>query len=97
MPTMVLDLPALLEPCHKRWTRSEYEKLFAGGAIVEYWVLDIACRRMIVDRSPQLGSNARVGGYAPEENAELPAGPEAHLVSGRCVYRVNSCALSSHL
>jgi hypothetical protein len=73
MPTMVLDLPALLEPCHKRWTRSEYEKLFAGGAIVEYWVLDIACRRMIVDRSPQLGSYAWVGGHAPEENVELPA------------------------
>jgi len=57
--------------------------LYARAGIVEYWVLDIAARRMIVHRDPHAGRYASVTAYSSEEWVSPLAAPASSLqVSG---------------
>ena len=51
--------------------------LYARAGIVEYWVLDIAGRRMIVHRDPRAGRYASVTPYGSEERVSPLAAPES--------------------
>jgi Uma2 family endonuclease len=53
--------------------------LYARAGIVEYWVLDIPGRRMIVHRDPQAGRYASVAAYTGEESVAPLAAPESYL------------------
>jgi hypothetical protein len=55
--------------------------LYARAAIVEYWVLDVSGRRMIVHRDPQpaLGRYASVVAYGAEESVAPLAAPASLL------------------
>ena len=53
--------------------------LYARAGIVEYWVLDVAGRRMIVHRDPQAGGYASVVAYGVEEGVAPLAAPESWL------------------
>jgi Uma2 family endonuclease len=58
--------------------------LYARAGIVEYWVLDVAGRRMIVHREPQQdGRYASVVAYGADESVAPLAAPGSHFrVSG---------------
>jgi Uma2 family endonuclease len=60
--------------------------LYARAGIVEYWVLDIPGRRMIVHRDPQAGRYASVVAYAAEESVAPLAAPDSR-------FRVNDAFL----
>ncbi len=52
--------------------------LYARAGIVEYWVLDVGGRRLIVHRNPQLGKYTTVEAYSESESVSpLAAPPEA--------------------
>jgi Uma2 family endonuclease len=53
--------------------------LYARAGIVEYWVLDVSGRRMIVHRDPQGGAYASVVAYGAEESVAPLAAPDSHL------------------
>lgn len=53
--------------------------LYARAGIVEYWVLDIAGRRMIVHRDPQMGRYSYVAAYGGEESVAPLAAPESYF------------------
>jgi Uma2 family endonuclease len=53
--------------------------LYARAQIVEYWVLDIAGRRLIVHRNPEAGRYTSVVAYGAEETASPLAAPESCL------------------
>jgi Uma2 family endonuclease len=55
--------------------------LYARAGIVEYWVLDVSGRRMIVHRDPQpgLGRYASVVAYSAEESVAPLAAPASLL------------------
>ena len=53
--------------------------LYARAGIVEYWVLDIGGRRMIVHRDPQMGRYAYVAAYGGEESVAPLAAPESYF------------------
>lgn len=53
--------------------------LYARAAIVEYWVLDVAGRRLIVHRDPQAGRYVSVAAYGEEESVAPLAAPESLL------------------
>jgi Uma2 family endonuclease len=53
--------------------------LYARAGIVEYWVLDIPGRRMIVHRDPREGQYASVVAYSAEESIAPLAAPESPL------------------
>ncbi|HXB69229.1 MAG TPA: Uma2 family endonuclease [Candidatus Acidoferrales bacterium] len=53
--------------------------LYARARIVEYWVLDVSGRRMIVHRYPQDGRYASVVAYGAEESVAPLAAPDSHL------------------
>ncbi len=53
--------------------------LYARAGIVEYWVLDVAGRRMIVHRDPQKGRYASVTAYGNEESVAPLAAPESRF------------------
>ena len=53
--------------------------LYARAAIAEYWVLDVAGRRMIVDRDPQVGRYASIAASGSEESVAPLAAPESLL------------------
>lgn len=54
-------------------------RLHARAAIVEYWVLDIAGRRMIVHRDPRDGRYQSVVAYAEDERVASLATPQSEL------------------
>jgi Uma2 family endonuclease len=56
--------------------------LYARAGIVEYWVLDVAGRRMIVHRYPQGGTYASVVAYCADESVAPLAAPDSHLRVG---------------
>jgi Uma2 family endonuclease len=56
--------------------------LYARAGIAEYWVLDIAGRRMIVHREPRGGRYMWVVGYGEDEKLSCLATPEAELRVG---------------
>jgi Uma2 family endonuclease len=51
--------------------------LYARAGIVEYWVLDVSGRRLIVHRDPQLGKYATVLVYSEQEAVAPLAAPHA--------------------
>jgi Uma2 family endonuclease len=51
--------------------------LYARAGIVEYWVLDVTHRRMIVHREPQAGRYASVVAYEAEESVAPLAAPDS--------------------
>jgi len=53
--------------------------LYARAGIVEYWVPDVAGRRLIVHRDPQAGKYASVAAYSEEESVAPLAAPESLL------------------
>jgi Uma2 family endonuclease len=53
--------------------------LYARASIVEYWVLDIPRRRMIVHRNPESGRYASVVAYNTDESVSPTACPGAVL------------------
>ena len=56
--------------------------LYARAGIIEYWVLDIAGRRMIVHRDPEAGRYASVAAYGVEESVSPLAAPDSRLRVG---------------
>src|SRR5437867_7416078 len=56
--------------------------LYARAGIVEYWVLDIAGRRMIVHRDPEAGRYTSVAAYGVEESVSPLAAPDSRLRVG---------------
>lgn len=53
--------------------------LYARAAIVEYWVLDVPRRRLIVHRDPQFGKYASIMVYSERETVAPLAAPEAEF------------------
>jgi Uma2 family endonuclease len=51
--------------------------LYARAGIAEYWVLDIAGRRMIVHRNPQAGTYVSVAAYNEDESVAPLAAPDS--------------------
>ena len=56
--------------------------LYARAGIVEYWVLDINGRRMVVHREPEAGVYRSVIAYGEEESVTPLAAPSAALRVG---------------
>ena len=56
--------------------------LYARAGIVEYWVLDINARRMVVHREPEAGVYRSVIAYGEEESVTPLAAPSAALRVG---------------
>lgn len=54
-------------------------KLYARAAIVEYWVLDIPGKRLIVHRNPEKGQYRSVIAYEAQEEVAPLAAPEARF------------------
>jgi Uma2 family endonuclease len=50
--------------------------LYARAGIVEYWVLDIPARRIIVHRDPREGRYQSVTAYSEQERVSPLAAPE---------------------
>jgi Uma2 family endonuclease len=53
--------------------------LYARAGVPEYWVLDVAGRRLLVHRNPQSGTYADVAAYSEHESVSPLAAPEAHF------------------
>jgi Uma2 family endonuclease len=53
--------------------------LYARAAIAEYWVLDVAGRRLIVHRSPVSGTYTSVAAYSENEVVSPLAAPSAQF------------------
>lgn len=53
--------------------------LYARAAIIEYWVLDVAGRRLLVHRTPRSGTYADVAAYSEQESASPLAAPHAQF------------------
>jgi Uma2 family endonuclease len=53
--------------------------LYARARIVEYWVLDVTGRRLIVHRNPVAGQYESVVGYGEQETIAPLAAPHAEL------------------
>ncbi|MGO4884075.1 MAG: Uma2 family endonuclease [Bryobacteraceae bacterium] len=53
--------------------------LYARAGVVEYWVLDVAGRRLVVHRNPQSGAYADVAAYSEHETVSPLAAPQASL------------------
>lgn len=54
-------------------------KLYARAAIMEYWVLDIPGKRLVVHREPEEGRYRRVVAYEAQEEVVPLAAPEARF------------------
>src|SRR2546427_1819620 len=50
--------------------------LYARAQIVEYWVLDVAARRLIVHRDPKSGGFASIVAYGEHESGAPPSAPQ---------------------
>ena len=54
--------------------------LYARAGIVEYWVLDVAGRKLFVHREPQLGKYQPVTEYSEQESVAPLAAPQAQFL-----------------
>jgi Uma2 family endonuclease len=54
-------------------------ELYARAGIVEYWVVDVAARRLIVHRDPREGLYRAVTAYAEQESVAPLAAPHSAL------------------
>ena len=52
-------------------------RLYARAGIIEYWVLDVSGRRLIVHREPQFGKYAAVLNYNDQESVAPLTAPHA--------------------
>ena len=57
-------------------------RLYARARIVEYWVVDIPGRRIIVHRDPQEGQYRSVIAYAEQESVKPLASPDSEFPVG---------------
>jgi len=57
-------------------------RLYARSGIVEYWVLDVAGRRLIVHRDPVDGQYQSVIAFSEEERVATLAAPEQDIRVG---------------
>ena len=62
--------------------RSTKARLYARARIVEYWVVDIPGRRIIVHRDPPEGQYRSVIAYAEQESVRPLASPESEFPVG---------------
>ena len=53
--------------------------LYARAGIVEYWVLDVAGRRLIVHRDPQQGGYSSIVEFTAQESVAPLAAPQANF------------------
>jgi Uma2 family endonuclease len=53
--------------------------LYARAGVPEYWVLDVAGRRLLVHRNPQAGTYADVAAYSEHESVSPLAAPQAQF------------------
>ena len=53
--------------------------LYARAGITEYWVLDVAGRRLLVHREPRSGHYASVVAYSEEESVAPLAAPQKNF------------------
>jgi Uma2 family endonuclease len=53
--------------------------LYARAGVPEYWVLDVAGRRLLVHRNPQSGTYADVAAYSEQESVSPLAAPQAQF------------------
>jgi Uma2 family endonuclease len=56
--------------------------LYARAGVIEYGVLDVAGRRLLVHRAPRSGSYADVAAYSEHESVSPPAAPQAQFRVG---------------
>ena len=56
--------------------------LFARAGIIEYWVMDVGARRIVVHRGPEAGRYSQVAAYGDSESVAPLAAPESALVVG---------------
>jgi Uma2 family endonuclease len=56
--------------------------LYARAGIVEYWVLDVTGRRLIVYREPEPGGYSRVVAYSESEKVAPLTSPQSELLVG---------------
>jgi Uma2 family endonuclease len=56
--------------------------LYARAGIVEYWVLDVTGRRLIVYREPESGAYRRVVAYSESEEVAPHTSPQSELLAG---------------
>jgi len=75
------DLHLVVEIAHSTLSFDLRTKaaLYARAGIVEYWVLDIPGRRMIVHRNPEGGRYTSVIGYSEDESVACLAAPASAL------------------
>ena len=57
-------------------------RLYARAGIADYWVVDVAGRRLFVHRAPAEGRYAEVASYAEDETAAPLAAPSANVRVG---------------
>jgi Uma2 family endonuclease len=53
--------------------------LYARAGVIEYWVLDVTGRRLLVHRNPQSGTYAEVAAYSEHESVSPLAAPQAQF------------------
>jgi Uma2 family endonuclease len=53
--------------------------LYARAGVIEYWVLDVAGRRLLVHRNPRSGVYADVAAYSEQESVSPLAAPQAQF------------------
>jgi Uma2 family endonuclease len=53
--------------------------LYARAGIVEYWVIDVTGRRLLVHRNPQSGTYMDVAAYSEHESVSPLAAPQAQF------------------
>jgi Uma2 family endonuclease len=53
--------------------------LYARAGVPEYWVLDVAGRRLLVHRNPQSGRYTDVAAYSEQESVSPLAAPQAQF------------------
>jgi Uma2 family endonuclease len=78
------DLHLVVEVAHTtlRFDLTTKAALYARAGIVDYWVLDVAGKRMIVHRDPQRGLYSSVLAFGQQEIVAPLAAPEAELRVG---------------
>jgi Uma2 family endonuclease len=72
-----LDLVVEISDSTLRFDLGVKAALYARAAIREYWVLDVAARRVIAHRNPASGQYTSVAVYGPDEVISPLAAPEA--------------------
>jgi Uma2 family endonuclease len=75
------DLQLVLEIAHSslNFDLSVKAALYARAGIVEYWVLDVSGRRLLVHRNPRSGVYTDVAAYSEHENVSPLAAPQAQF------------------